>query len=263
MRRMITEAVRIPLDTHGRPYWLRVLWKQRAAPLWPGSADKTHCARTSHALHVFAAVHPQYCHVQCFAVSPSLVVISDLADLVSAMVSVPFHQIMRATCPIFTIIIYRVFFMRKYVAATYISLVPIIGGVGLATYGDYYFTPIGFVLTATGVFLAAVKTVVTNRLLTGRLRLGPLEVLLRMCPLAAVQSLLYSVFIGEFSDFVDFVGTGSLNKHSVLAIAGNGLLAFALNIASFQANKQAGALSMTVCANLKQCLTIVLGAILW
>lgn len=170
---------------------------------------------------------------------------------------------MRATCPIFTIMIYRVIFRRKYAVATYVSLIPIIGGVGLATYGDYYFTPIGFILTAIGVLLAAIKTVVTNRLLTGRLQLGPLEVLLRMCPLAAVQSLLYSALIGEFSDFMDFVGTGSFDRRAMLAVAGNGVLAFALNVASFQANKQAGALSMTVCANLKQCLTIVLGAILW
>ncbi|CAI6342217.1 unnamed protein product [Periconia digitata] len=186
-----------------------------------------------------------------------------MSNVSLAMVSVPFHQIMRATCPVFTIAIYSVLFGRKYAVATYLSLVPIIGGVGLATYGDYYFTLIGFVLTFLGVLLAAIKTVATNRLLTGRLQLGPLEVLLRMCPLAAIQSLLYSALIGEFSDFMDFVNTGAFDKRAVLALAGNGILAFALNVTSFQANKLAGALSMTVCANLKQCLTIVLGAILW
>ena len=42
-------------------------------------------------------------------------------------------------------------------------------------------------------------------------------------------------------------------------LAINGLLAFLLNISSFSTNKNAGALTMTVCGNVKQCLTILLG----
>jgi 1,4-dihydroxy-2-naphthoate octaprenyltransferase len=40
---------------------------------------------------------------------------------------------------------------------TYASIVPVMLGVGLATFGDYYFTTIGFTLTLIGVVLAAVK----------------------------------------------------------------------------------------------------------
>ena len=39
----------------------------------------------------------------------------------------------------------------------------------------------------------------------------------------------------------------------------NGALAFALNYVSFTANKKTSPLTMTVAANLKQCLSIVLG----
>jgi len=99
--------------------------------------------------------------------------------------------------------------------------------------------------------------------MTGRLRLPALELLLRMGPLAAVQSLLYSVLIGEFSEFLDFVKAGNLTAERILTVSGNGLLAFGLNVASFETNKLAGALTLTICANLKQCLTIVLGASLW
>ncbi|CAN9107691.1 unnamed protein product [Alternaria alternata] len=129
--------------------------------------------------------------------------------------------------------------------------------------GDYYFTALGFTLTLIGVVLAAIKSVVTNRLMTGRLRLPALELLLRMGPLAAVQSLLYSVLIGEFSEFLDFVKAGHLTAERIVTVSGNGLLAFGLNVASFETNKLAGALTLTICANLKQCLTIVLGAFLW
>jgi hypothetical protein len=50
------------------------------------------------------------------------------------MVSVPFHQIMRATCPLFTILIYRLVFSRRYAMITYLSIVPVMLGVGLATF---------------------------------------------------------------------------------------------------------------------------------
>ena len=89
------------------------------------------------------------------------------------------------------------------------------------------------------------------------------ELLLRMGPLAAVQSMLYSVLIGEFSEFLDFVDAGHLTRDRIIAVSGNGILAFVLNVVSFETNKLAGALTLTICANLKQCLTIVLGAFLW
>lgn len=64
---------------------------------------------------------------------------------------------MRSTCPIFTILIHRFCNNRAYSTKTYLSLIPIVVGVGLATYGDYYFTTTGFLLTLLGVILAAVK----------------------------------------------------------------------------------------------------------
>lgn len=170
---------------------------------------------------------------------------------------------MRATTPVFAIAILRVFYANQYSTATYASLIPVIAGVGLASYGDYYFTAMGFTLTLLGVALAAIKTVVTNRIMTGRLRLGALELLLRMGPLAASQSLIYSVLTGEFSQFLAYVNAGNLGSTQILAVGGNGALAFALNVASFQSNKLAGALSMTICGNMKQCITIILGALLW
>ncbi len=48
-----------------------------------------------------------------------------------------------------------------------------------------------------------------------------------------------------------------------LALAGNGALAFALNIASFSTNRQTGALTMTVCGNVKQSLTVLLGIVMF
>lgn len=84
-----------------------------------------------------------------------------------------------------------------------------------------------------------------------------------MAPLAAVQSLIYAYFTGELDRFADFVNNGDLTPHLTMALLGNGFLAFLLNITSFQTNKLAGALTLTVCANVKQCLTILLGVLIF
>jgi hypothetical protein len=79
-----------------------------------------------------------------------------------------------------------------------LTLLPVIAGVGFTTYGDYYFTFWGLVLTLFGTFLAALKTVVTNMLQSGsggRLKLHPLDLLMRMSPLAFIQCV--SVWMGE------------------------------------------------------------------
>lgn len=179
------------------------------------------------------------------------------------MVSVPFHQIMRSTCPVFTILIYRICYNRTYANGTYLSLVPVIFGVGLATFGDYYFSILGFFCTLLGVLLSSWKTVASNQFMTGNLALPALEILLRMSPLAALQSLLYAAAAGELTSFRAWIAEGNLTPSYALALAGNGFLAFLLNVSSFYTNKLAGALTVTVCANLKQCLTVVLGVVLF
>lgn len=73
------------------------------------------------------------------------------------MVSIPFHQVVRATTPLVTTAIYRVFYFRTYSTPTYLSLLPIILGVGFATYGDYSYTTAGFLMTFLGVILGAIK----------------------------------------------------------------------------------------------------------
>lgn len=186
-----------------------------------------------------------------------------ISNVSLSMVSVPFHQIMRSMCPIFTVILYRVYYSRTYPIPTYLSMLVIILGVALVTYGDYQFTPAGFLLTFLGVLLASIKTVVSNRLMTGTLALPALEILLRMSPLAAFQSLLYAFFSGEIRAFILVANEEPITASTIIALQANGLLAFLLNISSFYSNKMAGALTITICANLKQCLTVLLGIVLF
>ncbi|BEJ12457.1 hypothetical protein CspHIS471_0209170 [Cutaneotrichosporon sp. HIS471] len=181
------------------------------------------------------------------------------------LVTVPFHQVVRAATPLFTIFITAVLLRQKISAMKIVSLLPVVAGVGFATYGDYYFTTWGLILTLLGTFLAALKTVVTNLIQTGaggRLKLHPLDLLMRMSPLAFVQCVFYSWYTGEL-ERVRRYGATQMTRTKAIALLINGIIACGLNIVSFTANKKAGALTMTVSANCKQVLTIALAVVLF
>lgn len=229
-------------------------------------AQDTDEERLSDFVWVLTSLYGQHCHFKRFTVGRYIFVVffclTNLAN--SSMVSIPFHQVLRATTPAFTVAIYHLYYSKTYSFDTYISLIPTIVGVGLATYGDYDATPLGFFMTLLGAILAAIKTVITNRMQTAGLRLGAMELLYRMSPLATIQSLAMVYFTGEFNTVRQFLQEpDNVSMKTVLILSINAAMAFGLNVSSFTANKQAGALTMTVAANVKQILTMLLSVIFW
>jgi drug/metabolite transporter (DMT)-like permease len=100
--------------------------------------------------------------------------------------------------------------------------------------------------------------------MTGSLALPPVEFLMRMSPLAAIQALACATVTGEVSGFLAHMSSEEVSLiPTTLTLGGNGFLAFLLNIASFNTNKLAGALTMTVCGNLKQIMTVALGIVMF
>lgn len=73
----------------------------------------------------------------------------------------------------------------------------------------------------------------------------PLDLLLRMSPIAFVQTIFYSYLTGELFEVQEYITT-SMHSGMYLAVLLNGILAFSLNVVSFTANKQAGPVTMTV-----------------
>ncbi|KXN85609.1 Triose phosphate/phosphate translocator, chloroplastic [Leucoagaricus sp. SymC.cos] len=303
------------------------------------------------------------------------------------LVTVPFHQVVRSSAPFFTLILSGILLHSRITRPKLISLIPVVAGVGLATYGDYYYTLSGFLLTLLGTFLASLKTVVTNILqsphsnshqLTSasfshlnhhyqdkdtsisqsqhhhprvrtskghdrsssisitvtlppsttycstspflssipKLHLTPIQLLHLLSPLALFQCTLLAIYFNEHTKLLLFLSSSSpnvvdnnplsspssllgndhtnaslkaLNANGIVAgisttgtgegiwrrlvlgsmipsIAGlvtNALMAFALNVVSFHANRKVGALGISVAANVKQVLTILSSVVLF
>jgi hypothetical protein len=75
----------------------------------------------------------------------------------------------------------------------------------------------------------------------------PLDLLMRMSPLAFIQCVAYGWYTGEL-ERVRRYGATQMTRSKAIALLVNGVIACGLNIVSFTANKKAGALTMTVSA---------------
>ena len=150
----------------------------------------------------------------------------------------------------------------------------------------------GVLLTLLGAFLASVKSVAASALQKDKsppgrgggggeggsagigLGLSAVQLIHYISPLALLQSLLYAWIAGELNHIPsslfwnlhtkakaeeDDQGSTFENGLAVLLLI-NCLIAFGLNIASFEANRRVGALGITIAGNLKQALIVVMGA---
>lgn len=101
--------------------------------------------------------------------------------------------------------------------------------------------------------------------MTSTIGLGSMELLYRMSIYSTVQTAVFGVVAGEISAFSKAITTDASDNSPlgvtwvVASLVVNGVVAFALNIASFETNKVAGALAITVAGNLRQTLTLCLG----
>ena len=175
-------------------------------------------------------------------------------------VSVNFNQVSRALVPVVVMLISALYFGKQYSTELKVSVIPIVSGAAMALYGEMSYTFIGAMFTWMCVILAALKAVLSGELLTGDLKLHPVDLLLKMCPLALLQIGLISLLSGEVNAIAN--NWDSLAHSSAPGVVlFSGVLAFMLNVSSFIANKSTSALTLCIAANVKQVVLVAAGTI--
>lgn len=177
-------------------------------------------------------------------------------------VSVNFNQVMRSLVPAVVMLGDYLMRQRVFTEEKVQSVVPIVLGVAMATFGEMRFSGIGFVMTSLCVLFAALKAMLSGSMLTGSYKLAPLDLLSRMAPLSLCWMSIAAVALGEVGEIQE--------RWDELTAAGvwpvvlfSSAVSFTLNITSFMANKATSPLTLTIASNVKQVTLIAVATVVF
>ena len=203
-------------------------------------------------------------HLVKVGVLAAVFVVSVVGGNVSLQfIPVSFNQAIGSSTPFFTAWLSMCILRQKETNAVYLTLVPIVFGVVLASRVEPLFHLTGFLACITATFARALKSVLQGLILSDESeKLDSLNLLMYMSPIsllllsAAVIFLEPDAFEALFSH-----GTESNNFYFFLAI--NCILAFCVNLTNFLVTKCTSPLTLQVLGNAKGAVAVIMSILIF
>ncbi|NP_001242185.1 probable sugar phosphate/phosphate translocator At3g11320-like [Glycine max] len=176
---------------------------------------------------------------------------------------VSFNQAVGATTPFFTAVFAYVMTFKREAWLTYLTLVPVVTGVVIASGGEPSFHLFGFVVCIAATAARALKSVLQGILLSSEgEKLNSMNLLLYMAPIAVVFLLPATLIMEE-----NVVGiTLALARDDVKIIwylLFNSALAYFVNLTNFLVTKHTSALTLQVLGNAKGAVAVVVSILIF
>ncbi|RDW64043.1 hypothetical protein BP5796_10545 [Coleophoma crateriformis] len=191
-----------------------------------------------------------------------------LSNMVYLYLSMSFIQMLKALGPVATLLACWSMGLRNPPPSmrVFVIVSVIVGGVMLASLGELSFVFMGFLIQLAAVAVEAYKNALQQSLLSGKLNMSSLTLLYYFAPICAVTNTFFIIFferdaISDWQQQPSMADGGfSLNPGIFLL---NGILTFALNIASVNVIKKTSSLVLTLAGIPKAVMLMGLDMILY
>ncbi|KAI3788560.1 hypothetical protein L2E82_01330 [Cichorium intybus] len=204
--------------------------------------------------------------VQFFKISALSLVFC--ASVVSGNVSlrylpVSFTQAVGATTPFFTAVFAYIMTTKREAWLTYITLIPVVTGVVIASGGEPSFHLFGFIMCLGATAARALKSVLQGILLSSEgEKLNSMNLLLYMAPVAVVI-LLPATLLMEDNVVGITIALARKDVNIVWYLLFNSGLAYLVNLTNFLVTKHTSALTLQVLGNAKGAVAVVISILIF
>ncbi|XP_059667904.1 probable sugar phosphate/phosphate translocator At3g11320 [Cornus florida] len=176
---------------------------------------------------------------------------------------VSFNQAVGATTPFFTAVFAYIMTVKREAWLTYVTLIPVVTGVIIASGGEPSFHLFGFIMCIGATAARALKSVLQGILLSSEgEKLNSMNLLLYMAPIAVVFLLPATLLMEE-----NVVGIAlALARNDVKIIwylLFNSTLAYFVNLTNFLVTKHTSALTLQVLGNAKGAVAVVISILIF
>jgi solute carrier family 35 protein E3 len=185
-----------------------------------------------------------------------------LGNISLRYIPVSFMQTVKSAVPACTVLLQVFGLKMTFPTGIYMALIPVVGGVAMATLTEINFEMIGFSCALFSCLTTALQSVLSSVLLTGENRLDSVNLLYYMAPLAFVVNLPFA-YMYEMQGVINHSYEDVSAHVVVMLLLLSGFVAFLLNLSVFFAIKSTSALTFTVFGNLKVVIVIILSVIIF
>lgn len=169
-------------------------------------------------------------------------------------------QTVKSSVPFFTVVLETLWLrVDQKDNRVFQSLVPIVGGVVLASWTEAEFEMTGFLAALFASVVTALLSILTSKLL--QTSLNSPNLMYYMAPLSAGM-LVPVTFFGEFEGLSIDLGIRSNTTGLIIVLMISGIVAFALNTLTFLLINNTSALTYTVVGNVKVVFSIIFSVII-